>query len=81
MEEISVVRILVADDSRAIRRCLRGLLDHREDWLVCGFTVPLPFEAYQSRLNLGIWFGQGDAMLESRRSSPATPLRGVTASL
>lgn len=30
-----MVRILVADDNPAIRRCLRGLLDHREDWLVC----------------------------------------------
>jgi DNA-binding NarL/FixJ family response regulator len=30
-----VVRILVADDSPAIRRCLRGLLDHHADWLVC----------------------------------------------
>jgi DNA-binding NarL/FixJ family response regulator len=35
MGEISVVRILVADDSPAIRSCLRGLLDHRGDWLVC----------------------------------------------
>jgi DNA-binding NarL/FixJ family response regulator len=33
--EISVVRILVADDSPAIRRCLRGLLDRHDDWLVC----------------------------------------------
>ena len=30
-----MVRILVADDSPAIRRCLRGLLDHHGDWLVC----------------------------------------------
>ncbi len=30
-----MVRILVADDSPAIRRCLRGLLDHHADWLVC----------------------------------------------
>ena len=30
-----MVRILVADDSPAIRCCLRGLLDHRGDWLVC----------------------------------------------
>ena len=30
-----MVRILVADDSPAIRRCLRGLLDHHDDWLVC----------------------------------------------
>jgi DNA-binding NarL/FixJ family response regulator len=35
MGEILVVRILVADDSPAIRCCLRGLLDHRGDWLVC----------------------------------------------
>ena len=28
-------RILVADDSPAIRRCLRGLLDHHADWRVC----------------------------------------------
>jgi DNA-binding NarL/FixJ family response regulator len=35
MEEISVVRILVADDSPTIRSCLRGLLDHHGDWLVC----------------------------------------------
>jgi DNA-binding NarL/FixJ family response regulator len=35
MGEISVVRILVADDSPAIRSCLRGLLDHHGDWLVC----------------------------------------------
>jgi CheY-like chemotaxis protein len=33
--ECSVVRILVADDNAAIRRCLRGLLDHHSDWLVC----------------------------------------------
>jgi DNA-binding NarL/FixJ family response regulator len=33
--EISLVRILVADDNPAIRRCLRGLLDHHDDWLVC----------------------------------------------
>ena len=30
-----MVRILVADDSPAIRRCLRGLLDHHADWRVC----------------------------------------------
>jgi DNA-binding NarL/FixJ family response regulator len=30
-----LVRILVADDNPAIRRCLRGLLDHHEDWRVC----------------------------------------------
>jgi len=30
-----LVRILVADDSPAIRRCLRGLLDHHADWRVC----------------------------------------------
>jgi DNA-binding NarL/FixJ family response regulator len=30
-----LVRILVADDSPAVRRCLRGLLDHHADWLVC----------------------------------------------
>jgi len=30
-----VVRILVADDNPAIRRCLRGLLDQHADWLVC----------------------------------------------
>jgi len=35
MGEISVVRILVADDSPAIRRCLRGLLDQHDDWRVC----------------------------------------------
>lgn len=29
-----MVRILVADDSPAIRKCLRGLLDHHEDWQV-----------------------------------------------
>jgi DNA-binding NarL/FixJ family response regulator len=33
--EISVVRILVADDSPAIRRCLRGLLHQHDDWVVC----------------------------------------------
>jgi len=32
---VSLVRILVADDNPAIRRCLRGLLDHHADWLVC----------------------------------------------
>jgi DNA-binding NarL/FixJ family response regulator len=32
--ESSLVRILVADDSPAIRRCLRGLLDHHADWHV-----------------------------------------------
>ena len=30
-----MVRILVADDNPAIRRCLRGLLDHHDDWHVC----------------------------------------------
>jgi len=30
-----LVRILVADDSPAVRHCLRGLLDHHDDWLVC----------------------------------------------
>ena len=30
-----MVRILVADDNPAIRRCLRGLLDQQSDWLVC----------------------------------------------
>jgi DNA-binding NarL/FixJ family response regulator len=30
-----LVRILVADDSPAVRRCLRGLLDHHDDWQVC----------------------------------------------
>ena len=33
--ELALVRILVADDSPAIRRCLRGLLDHHADWRVC----------------------------------------------
>src|SRR5207245_5631186 len=32
---ISVVRILVADDSAAICRCLRGLLDQHNNWWVC----------------------------------------------
>jgi DNA-binding NarL/FixJ family response regulator len=32
---MSLVRILVADDSPAIRRCLRGLLEHHDGWLVC----------------------------------------------
>jgi DNA-binding NarL/FixJ family response regulator len=35
MGEISVIRILVADDSPAIRGCLRGLLDQHDDWRVC----------------------------------------------
>jgi DNA-binding NarL/FixJ family response regulator len=30
-----LVRILVADDNPAVRRCLRGLLNHHADWLVC----------------------------------------------
>ena len=30
-----MVRILVADDNPAIRKCLRGLLDHHNDWRVC----------------------------------------------
>lgn len=30
-----MVRILVADDSPAMRRCLRGLLDQQADWVVC----------------------------------------------
>jgi DNA-binding NarL/FixJ family response regulator len=30
-----LVRILVADDNPAVRRCLRGLLDQHADWLVC----------------------------------------------
>jgi DNA-binding NarL/FixJ family response regulator len=30
-----VVRILVADDSPAIRKCLRGLLENHGDWQVC----------------------------------------------
>jgi len=30
-----VVRILVADDNPAIRKCLRGLLEHHDDWRVC----------------------------------------------
>jgi DNA-binding NarL/FixJ family response regulator len=33
--ELELVRILVADDSPTIRRCLRGLLDHHEGWHVC----------------------------------------------
>jgi len=35
MGGISVVRILVADDSPRMRRCLRTLLDQHADWLVC----------------------------------------------
>jgi DNA-binding NarL/FixJ family response regulator len=30
-----LVRILVADDSPVIRQCLKGLLDHHDDWRVC----------------------------------------------
>lgn len=30
-----MVRILVADDNPAIRKCLRGLLDNHDDWRVC----------------------------------------------
>jgi DNA-binding NarL/FixJ family response regulator len=30
-----VIRILVADDSPAIRKCLRGLLENHGDWRVC----------------------------------------------
>ncbi len=30
-----MVRILVADDNPAIRKCLRGLLEHHDDWRVC----------------------------------------------
>ena len=37
--EIALVRILLADDSPAIRRCLRGLLDQQADWLVCDEAV------------------------------------------
>jgi DNA-binding NarL/FixJ family response regulator len=33
--DFALVRILVADDSPAIRQCLRGLLDHHADWRVC----------------------------------------------
>ena len=33
--DFRVVRILVADDSPAIRKCLRGLLEHNDDWRVC----------------------------------------------
>ncbi len=32
---MSLVRILVADDNPAIRRCLRGLLEDHDGWLVC----------------------------------------------
>jgi DNA-binding NarL/FixJ family response regulator len=35
MGEISVIRILVADDGATIRRYLRGLLDQHDDWRVC----------------------------------------------
>jgi DNA-binding NarL/FixJ family response regulator len=35
MGEISLVRILVADDNPAVRRYLRGLLEQQSDWLVC----------------------------------------------
>jgi DNA-binding NarL/FixJ family response regulator len=35
LEKLSLVRILLADDNPAIRRCLRGLLDHHDDWQVC----------------------------------------------
>lgn len=31
----TVVRILVADDNPAIRKCLRGLLENHDDWRVC----------------------------------------------
>jgi len=34
-----VVRILVADDTPAIRKCLRGLLEHHNDWRVCDEAV------------------------------------------
>jgi len=34
-----VVRILVADDNPAIRKCLRGLLEHHNDWRVCDEAV------------------------------------------
>lgn len=32
--ELDLVRILVADDSPSIRRCLKGLLDQHDDWRV-----------------------------------------------
>lgn len=35
LESFELVRILVADDSPAIRRCLRRFLDHHSDWQVC----------------------------------------------
>ena len=34
-----MVRILVADDNPAIRKCLRGLLEHHNDWRVCDEAV------------------------------------------
>jgi two-component system invasion response regulator UvrY len=33
--DLSVIRILVADDNPAVRRYLRGLLEQKENWKVC----------------------------------------------
>lgn len=34
--ETTPVRILVADDSQLMRRCLRTLLEQQDQWTVCG---------------------------------------------
>src|SRR3989441_1094600 len=33
------LRILIADDHEAVRRCVRSLLASREDWDICGEAV------------------------------------------
>jgi DNA-binding NarL/FixJ family response regulator len=85
--EASPVRILVADDSDLMRRCLRKLLEQQDDWKVCA-EASNGREAIdrvrQSSPDIVVLDFQMpemnglDAAREIRRRSPHTPILMVT---
>src|SRR5579862_4912860 len=74
----SITSLLTRDETSKLRQFLaveRWVLIHLILEREGRFTMPLPFEAHRSLLNLGIRFGKGNVMLEWRLPSRVAPRR------